>query len=191
MRDTIKFGSTSRFDDATPEETLTWKRGLCNPQACLFASLYNAIGVKAWIHFVQISKDVLYGVLGNDAPDLLVHAYTELFLDELDDRWTRLNSYIVDTELFGKALAKLRNERRLLGYGIQVDGRVHWDGASDCFVQLADESVKGLKDLGAITGLTSFLLSDHNLQRLPTVINAFSPNLFINMNYRIDGLQRS
>lgn len=76
VRDTIKFGFTGRFDEASPVETLKSGRGHCNPQAGLFASLCNAVGVEARVHFVQISNDVLFGVLDNMGPKLLTHGYT-------------------------------------------------------------------------------------------------------------------
>lgn len=191
VRDTIKFGFTGRFDEASPEETLKSGLGHCNPQAGLFASLCNAVGVEAQVHFVQISNAVLFGVLGNMGPKQLTHGYTEVRLAENPASWTRVDGYIVDLNLYEIASRQLAIQNRREGYGIHANGIVDWDGKSDCFVQLADEHSQVQKDFGSFVKPLDFLTSNQNLQQPPFLIRKlFALPAFI-MNYRIDSLRSS
>jgi hypothetical protein len=168
VRDEIRFGFTDRFDLATPDETLTRRRGHCNPQAALFASLCHAAGLEARVHFVTIADDILAGIFPGRAapPPRLTHSFTEL---RLDDRWIHLDGYIVDPALHAAALAQLRREGRRLGYGVHADGRIEWDGTSDCMAQFVSPAMLAGPDHGTFVDLAAFYHSAAYTQRLNVV----------------------
>lgn len=186
VRDSIKFGFTRRFDEASPEETLTFGVGHCNPQGALFASLLQAQGIEARQRFVNLSPGVLRGVLSPPPPRLL-HSYVELRYplepreggtDESTDPdgsqgWIRVDGYIADVTLFDAARVKLLREGRSEGYGVHVDGSVAWDGTSDCFCQMADEKTQVSQDLGAFDSPGDLYSSPKNFQRLPWPVRIF------------------
>lgn len=191
VRDEIKFGFTRRFDNASPDETLELGVGHCNPQGALFASLLQAQGIPARLRFVDLSNGVLRGVLPVPPPRLL-HSYVELQLptdknandqlpqpvsgsaidheDDVSEKWIRVDGYIADTVLFNAATAKLKREDQQEGYGVHVAGSIDWDGESDCFSQMADETRQVDEDLGAFDEPETLYNSPRNFQRLPWFI---------------------
>lgn len=167
MRDGIAFGFTPRFDRATPEETLRFGRGHCNPQAALFTALLHAVGLEARQHFVTLSNAVLDGLFPERAspPARITHSYTEV---RLDGAWVPLDGYILDRSYHRAATALLRRQGRVLGLGAHRDGLVDWDGSSPCFSQMADPAMV-LADHGATTEPERFYASPDYAQRLGVV----------------------
>lgn len=129
----IRFGFTPMFDWASPEYTLENRLGHCNPQSSLFVALCNAAGVEARAHYVKISNSVLSGF--GSFPSLLTHSFSEV---NLDGKWVRTDSYIVDPRLFEAATRRLEEEGKRLGYGVHVEGTIEWDGVKDAFSQMID-----------------------------------------------------
>lgn len=156
VQESIKFGFTSNFDFASPEQTLSSQRGHCNPQGALFASLCNAAGIPAKQNFVQIPNDVLRGII--DAPLKLLHSYVQV---DVDGQIYKLDGYIIQRDLYKNACVKLTEENQDMGYGISQRGSVDWDGNSDCFVQMVDPPEK---ELGSFDNPVEFLQSDRNFQ---------------------------
>ncbi|CAN0432946.1 unnamed protein product, partial [Ectocarpus sp. 8 AP-2014] len=167
VRDSIKFGFTSRFDAASPEETLEAGMGHCNPQGALFASLLQAQGIPARQRFVNLSNGVLRGVL-SPPPTRLLHSYVEVQLDGQDSLgWIRVDGYIADPALFHAARARLVKENMTEGYGVHVNGANEWDGASDSFCQMAEETTQVTETFEAFDEPGLFYSSPENFQRLP------------------------
>jgi len=168
VRDEIRFGFTPRFDLASAEETLAFGRGHCNPQAVLFASLLHAVGVEARLHVVTISNEILAGIFPppGGPPAQLAHIFTEV---RLAGEWRRLDGYIVDPLLFANAVPRLRTEGRRLGWGVHVDGRIEWDGRSDCMAQFVGDDLRVGPDLGTTLDPAPFFASAANPQRLGLV----------------------
>jgi hypothetical protein len=140
VRDEIEFGFTSRFDAASPRETLEARRGHCNPQTRLLVALARASGIEARHHFVTISDRILDGVWPERARrrGFLDHSFAEL---RVDGRWLRLDGYTVDATLLEGARRRLLAEGRAVGYGAHRDACFEWDGRSDCMAQFADETM--------------------------------------------------
>lgn len=184
VRDNIRFGFTSRFDHATPDYTLQAKRGHCNPQGSLFASLCNAVGVPATQRFVVIENDVLRGVLDGFTPDKLLHSYVQL---DIDGTRRNVDGYIASRPLFDAASAKLREEGRQFGYGVSLSGSVDWDGSSDCFVQM---TTKPIRDLCAYIAPLDIIDSELNFQTIPTLGRLFFGFGTVLFNRRIDAVER-
>ncbi|CAM9626530.1 unnamed protein product [Ectocarpus sp. 4 AP-2014] len=181
VRDSIKFGFTSRFDTASPEETLEAGMGHCNPQGALFASLLQAQGIPARQRFVNLSNGVLRGVL-SPPPARLLHSYVEVQLDgqvgdggppdcsELGQDslgWIRVDAYIADPALFHAARARLVKENMTEGYGVHVNGANEWDGTSDSFCQMAEETAQVTETFEAFDEPGLLYNSPENFQRLP------------------------
>jgi len=61
---------------------------------------------------------------------LISHSYLEV---NLDNKWIKLDSYIIDEELRNKTVPILQKENKIVGYGVHVNGTGKWDGESDAF----------------------------------------------------------
>ena len=168
VRDEIHFGFTPCFDLANAEQTLAFRRGHCNPQAVLFASLLHAAGVEARLHLVTISNEILAGIFPppGGPPARLAHTFTEV---RLAGEWRRVDGYIVDPLLHARAVPRLRAEGRRLGWGVHVNGCIDWDGRSDCMVQFVDDEMLAGPDHGTTLDPAPFFASTANPQRLRIV----------------------
>lgn len=182
VRDEVAFGFTGRFDNATPDETLVSRRGHCNPQGALFASMCNAVGVSARQRFVAIGSDVLRGVLDGFTPPRLLHSYVEV---DIDGCTRRLDAYIVGTQLFDAALQRLQDEHEVAGYGISSNGTIEWNGTSDAFVQMTGTP---LQDYGPYDAPLDLLRSRDNFQAIPMIARIFYPLSTILFNRRIENV---
>jgi hypothetical protein len=155
VRDSIRFGVTHRFDDATPEQTLEAGVGHCNPQGRLLVALLRAVDIPARMHFVWIRMEVLRGLfppLFSGWPRAGQHAYVEV---EIEGKTRSIDSFILDRPLYRGAVARLRREKRRMGYGTHVDGQVDWDAEGDAFSQLvAPEMLLG--DVGPVEDVEAF-----------------------------------
>lgn len=189
VRDSIKFGFTSKFDYASPEETLELQTGHCNPQGALFASLLQAEGIPARQRFVNLSNGVLRGVITSASPRL-VHSFVEVQIPDEDGRWIRVDGYIVDPLLFRAGRSRLIKEGRKEGYGMHVDGSNEWDGRSDCFSQMADESSQVSEDLGVFDEPRLFYDSQRNFQRLPWFIKPIFGLIAASSNSATEAVRR-
>lgn len=155
VRDNVRYGFTSRFDEATVEETLQAGVGHCNPQTDLFVTMLRDVGVEARYHFVTLSGEILRGVLPN-APAFISHGFAEV---KLNGRWLQVDSYIVDPEHAGGAAARLDLEGREMGYGFHRRGTTSWDGRSNAFSQFADPEML-IEDQGVWSQPEEFFSSE-------------------------------
>lgn len=205
VRDSIKFGFTSRFDSASPEETLKVGMGHCNPQGALFASLLQAEGIPARQRFMNLSNGVLRGVL-SPPPARLLHSYVELQVPGEDggssqpaggecgldgdesQGWIRVDAYIADPALFHAARARLEKENRTEGYGVHVRGVNEWDGVGDRFCQMVEKS-QVLETLDAYDEPGLLYDSPENFQRLPWVIRVLFGLIVKGPNSSLDAVR--
>lgn len=165
VRDSIRFGVTHRFDDATPKQTLEVGVGHCNPQSRLLVELMRAVDIPARMHFVWIRMEVLHGLfppLFSGWPHAAQHAYVEV---EIEGETRSIDSFILDRPLHRGAVARLRREERTMGYGAHVDGQVDWDGTADAFSQLAGPEML-LRDVGAVEDVEQFFRSKRYENRI-------------------------
>jgi hypothetical protein len=138
VRDNVKFGFTKYFDAAEPDYTLTCGIGHCNPKSRLMMSLFRAIGLESYQHFVAIPKDILKGVFPPSRswmlklPAQLGHCYVEV---KVEGAWCAIDSYIIDPALLKAAQARLAKQGRTLGFGVRADSTNVWDGQSNAFSQ--------------------------------------------------------
>lgn len=188
VRDEIRYGFTSAFDAASPNETLRARRGHCNPQSVLFAALLRSIGIPARSHFVTIGAEILDGVFPLGGPRVLSHAYTEV---GLEGRWLCVDAYCVDPPLFRAAQRRLAETGALLGWGVHRAGRSDWDGTHDAMAQLADPSMV-LHDGGSYDDPARFYRSEAYANRF-SVLDAGLYRWFgvDEGNRRLDALRAS
>ena len=50
-----------------------------------------------------------------------------------NNKWIKVDSYVVDEKLRNKALPILFQENKIMGYGVHVNGTGQWDGDRDAF----------------------------------------------------------
>ena len=133
VRDSIPFGWSGRFWNETATEVLKTGRGFCNTKSTLFAALLRAANIPCRLQFVEINSAILYGI--TDPRTIYeVHTYTDVYNAE-QKRWCHVDSYIVDRALVSSAKEKLKEENKVIGYGIHRDGQSEWNGVDDSFIQ--------------------------------------------------------
>lgn len=136
VRDQIRFGFTAGFETVTPEQTLYLRRGHCNAQGDLFRALLGEAGLGAYLRFVQIEKETLYGCVPVPIylllPDTLFHAITEV---EVNGLQLSTDSYIFDMETFSSQLKKLRHSGRALGFGLHTEATCTWTARENAYSQ--------------------------------------------------------
>ena len=134
VRDAIQFGFPAPFYEMKASDVLVARVGFCTPKTTLFIALLRAAGIPARQRFVDISVEILHGLVNPGTP-FLDHSYAEVFVH---DRWIRVDSYIVDPFLYRTAQDQLAKEGRIIGYGVHRDGSMEWDGVHDSFVQFVN-----------------------------------------------------
>jgi transglutaminase-like putative cysteine protease len=143
----LPFGCSADGTGTSALAVLRSGRGDCHTKSTLMLALLRSLGIPSRMRFVTMKPDFLYGIadLGEQP---IEHAYTEVLLD---DQWLALDSYVVDPRLAVAAKARLKIERRTLGYGMHSQGTIQWDGRSSAFAQftLDDPDSMPLHDWGA------------------------------------------
>ncbi len=116
------------------------QRGDCHTKGTLFVALLRSSGIPARLRFVSLQGAFLRGIvdLGNTN---ITHAIGEAYLNE---RWVQADSYVADDALEASALGRLKQEGRVLGYGIHAHGRRYWSGLDDAHGQYAAEDPSSL-----------------------------------------------
>lgn len=135
VRDEIRFGFNAGFYEMKASDVLAARRGFCNNQSTLFVALLRAAGIRARSVFVDLRADILSGVVDPGTP-YVDHSFVEV---DLPGGWVATDAYIVDPALHRAASARLREEGRLMGYGVHANGRPDWNGRDPSFVQFVDD----------------------------------------------------
>ncbi|WP_198372596.1 transglutaminase-like domain-containing protein [Roseomonas rosulenta] len=131
----IAFGFRPTLWDMHASAVLEAGMGFCTSKSTLFVALLRAAGVPARQRFLDIPAEILAGILDPGTPRV-DHAITEVLLD---GAWIGVDSYTTDPPLFDRAVARLRAEGRVLGYGAHARGTTGWDGLRPAFCQLVDD----------------------------------------------------
>src|SRR4030065_385261 len=136
VRENVKFGFNKYFDAATPDYTLSFGQGHCNPKSRLMVVLFRALGLEAYQHFVAIPKDILKGAIPPSQFWMisaeLSHSYVEV---NIEGNWCEIDSFIVDTPLLKGARARLAKEGGTCGNGVRLNSVNVWDGKGNAFSQ--------------------------------------------------------
>lgn len=162
VRDSITFGWDSGFYDRTAVQVgfMVWAallkkclsmscachlrvlgdgRGFCLSKSTLFVALLRCVGIPSRVVFVDIATNVLHGILGG-GQGYVDHSYVEVLLpkgnaDVRTFTWQAVDSFVMDSPVFDLAMARVRREQRVMGYGVHSAGTSQWDGGSDALCQ--------------------------------------------------------
>ena len=143
VRDEIKFGFTSKWDEVKASEVIGYGLGYCNTKATLLHALCQASGIPSRVHFGLININIMRGILPSFSfpfmPKSGGHSWTEV---QLYGQWRSIDSYINDKKFYERALEKLINSGRSIGYSVSFI-----DGKSSCEFNFGE---KGFVHMGAV-----------------------------------------
>ena len=158
VRDNVKFGFNKYFDASTPDYTLTFGQGHCNPKSRLMVALFRGLGLEAHQRFVVIPKGRLRDSIPSSqfwiSGPQVSHSYVDV---KIHGEWCEIDSFIVDPPLLKGALSKLAKENRTSGYGARLGSVNSWDGKSNAFSQFSPSMM--LEDHGRVDDLETFFHS--------------------------------
>ena len=188
IRDTIMFGFNKKFYDMKASEVLDAKRGFCNNKSTLFVAMLRCAGIPSRIVFVDIDKNILQGIV-DPRTDYVDHSYSEVYLN---NKWIKVDSYIVDTKLFESAKLKLINSEKRIGYGIHKDGSSFWDGENDSFSQYVYNDLENIstKEYGVYEDIGHFYKNEAETWNKANLIQSTVFFLFSSaMNHTINKIR--
>lgn len=190
VRDEIQFGWAPAFYRQKASEVLAGEIGYCNTKSTLFVAMLRTAGIPARQHFVSLRADILHGLI-SPGTRYVDHSYSEV---QIDGRWLRVDSYIVDRGLAIQARARLAREGRALGYGAHRNGVSDWDGRGDAFSQFVnDGTVENLTDAdhGVYADVGAFYDSGRGINRLAWPLHLGFGWFARAANARVQGLRVS
>lgn len=176
VRDEIAFGIPGGFYDTSATETLDAKVGYCNTKVTLFQALLRASSIPARIRMMDLSAQVLRGLL-DPGTAYVDHAIAEVFLEGC---WIKVDSYVTDRPLVAVARKKLLLSNEMAGFGIHINGKSHWSGSVDNFIQcLNDGSIQNyvLKDHGVFEDVADFYQQSPQPRNRKTLLNSLALRL--------------
>jgi transglutaminase-like putative cysteine protease len=190
VRDQIAFGFPAGFYETTATQSLDAKVGYCNTKVSLFNALLRARSIATRIRMVDLSAQVLQGLLDPGTP-YVDHALTEVYLD---GRWIKVDSYVADKPLAVVAAKRLANTTIKAGFGIHVDGKSDWDGRTDNFIQyMNNETIPNyvLKDHGLFVDVADFYKKAHNPRNRKTLLSGLGIRFgAASINRRIEQIRK-
>lgn len=169
VRDEIKFGFPKEWDFVKASEVIQLGLGQCNAKSTLFLGLCKALGIPARVHYGLIKTEIVRGIFPGLAlamiPSKGSHSWFEV---EIDGKWRRIDSYIVDKELFQASRRNLKRRGWEIGYGLAcpegkcscefnidqeefvqmgavVEDHGVWNDPSDYFLSRKYQSLNGLQ----------------------------------------------
>ena len=143
MRDGIKFGFPSTWDELKASEVLELGYSYCNTKASLFLALCKASNIPAQIHCALIDIEIMRGVFPGFAFPFLPKAGAHSWIDvEIDGEWKSIDSHINDKAFYERALNRLKRSGRPFGYSVSFK-----DGKSSCEFNFGE---KGFVHMGAV-----------------------------------------
>jgi hypothetical protein len=158
VRDNVKFGFNRYFDASSPDYTLTYGYGHCNPKSRLMTALFKMLGLEAYQHFVTIPKDILKGAIPSSQYWMIGARISHSYVDvNVEGTWCEIDSFIVDTPLLKGGIAKLTSEGKSYSYGVRTGSVNVWDGTSNAYSQYEKRMM--LEDHGRIEDLEAYFHS--------------------------------
>lgn len=143
MRDDIKFGFPSTWDELKASEVLELGFSYCNTKASLFLALCKASNIPAQIHCALIDIEIMRGIFPGFAFPFLPKAGAHSWIDvEIDGEWKSIDSHINDKAFYEGSLNRLKRSGRPFGYSVSFK-----DGKSSCEFNFGE---KGFVHMGAV-----------------------------------------
>jgi transglutaminase-like putative cysteine protease len=189
VRDRIKFGFAGGFWDNSASDVVEQGRGYCNTKSTLFVAMLRGAGIPARQVFVDIDAAVLDGVISTGTP-YVDHSYVEVMLD---GEWRATDAYIVDPKLFETAQRRLREQNKVMGYGVHATGQNHWTGTEATYSQynLHDPRPLGTCTWGVFEDVGDFYQRvPEAWNRLNGFVRAGFRNLTRQANARLDAMRQ-
>ena len=169
MRDEVKFGFPKEWDFVKASKVIELGLGQCNSKSTLFLAFCKALGIPARVHYGLIKTEVVRGIFPGFAlamiPSKGSHSWLEV---EIEGKWRRIDSYIVDEQLYQASRQNLKGKGWDIGYalacprgkcscefnidkeefvqmGAVVEDHGVWDDPSDYFVSGKYQSLNPLQ----------------------------------------------
>ena len=160
MRDDIKFGFPSIWDELKASEVLELGFSYCNTKASLFLALCKASNIPARIHCALIDTEIMRGVFPGFAFPFLPKAGPHSWIDvEINGEWKSIDSYINDKAFYEGALKRLEKSGKSFGYSVSFK-----DGKSSCEFNFGETGFVHmgavLEDHGTWDDLSEYIASD-------------------------------
>jgi hypothetical protein len=190
----IPFGFAGSFYKATPLQVIEEGVGFCNLhsesnydekfcvssslflpflfspiQGNLFVELLQSCGIRARLHWVQLDKNILSGIILPPG-SVVDHVFSEIHHEETD-RWVRCDSYIVDKPLFDAAKSKLLSSNKLVGFGIHSRGSCECAFPDDSLSQGFEDIIT--KDFNEFVTPAEFYSSEKGANKLGGIFRVF------------------
>jgi hypothetical protein len=112
----------------TAREVIDAGGGDADDKATVLVALLRAAGIPARLRYVELSGEMLHGLVPNMTR--AARPLAEIWLG----RWVRTDTYIFDARYMAAARQRLRDSRRACGYGIHVSAQSLWNGTDDAFL---------------------------------------------------------
>lgn len=115
----------------TAREVMDAGGGDADDKATLFIALLRAAGIPARLRYVELSGEMLRGLVENMRA--AGRPLAEIWLG----RWVRTDTYIFDAAFMAAARQRLKDHGWPCGYGLHVTGHSLWNGTDDAFLGAA------------------------------------------------------
>jgi Transglutaminase-like superfamily len=122
----MPFACVADYSILNASDVLKMGHGDCFTKGMLFVAMLRAAQIPARLRFASLPIHFLRGIIEPEEASI-VHAMAEVRINE---QWWVVDSYVPDVILQQMARTKLVAQGLQLGYGIHVNGDIHWDGAS-------------------------------------------------------------
>ena len=114
IKNQIPYGYNKNAYFAPASEVLAEKVGYSMSKTTLFIALMRANGIPAKQHYADLTAHTTRQYI-NFGTLFIDHSYAEV---KLNGKWVKIDSYIIDDELYKQATKKLTSRKRVIGYGI-------------------------------------------------------------------------
>jgi hypothetical protein len=122
----MPFACVADYSTLSASEVLKKGHGDCFAKGMLFVAMLRTAQIPARLRFASLPTRFLRGIIELGEASI-VHAMAEV---HVHGQWWMVDSYVPDVIFQQMARTKLIAQGLSLGYGIHVNGDIHWDGAS-------------------------------------------------------------
>ena len=138
----LPFGCVPVTDNTRAGTVLRAGQGDCHTKGTLFVAMLRLVGIPSRLRFVALSSEFMNGIIS--LPGIAItHAITEVFLA---GKWVQVDTYVTDEALEARALERLRETGKTLGFGIHAKAQRSWSGDASAFGQYTAVDTSSLPD---------------------------------------------
>jgi hypothetical protein len=136
----LPFGCVPDYSVLRASDILTTGYGDCFTKGMLFVAMLRAAQIPARLRFVSLPIGFLFGIVEPEEATIM-HAMAEVLIA---GKWRVTDSYVPDIPLQTGARKLLLAQQRPIGYGVHLQGDVHWDGLRDASSQCTSKDPASL-----------------------------------------------